>query len=1226
MLRRRPRSRAPDVTVNLPPDFTRMLENFARAGTPVVILLSEQRGGNRWTPLLCIHIGVQDTPERIMPPRFPPGSRAFVKELRLDGAPGRKVAQIQDTGVMPEIMITGLPRNGSVRTRCPPDDRFLTVPHLPLIFISGNLLPSLGVRQLPSVQVQEPPAGPGQRPGAPFRPPPPGQEPRRPQGPAQAEQPTQDQREQDAPSSPPPQPSSPPPPSSSPARGRAEQQPGLRRGFLISKGSSAEEEKSQTPSAEQKSEAPPAEQKSEAPPAEQMPAAAPAEQTLAAAATEEEPEGLSTAQEEEGVSAAQGELEGAPSAEIVPEGFSTAEEVPEGFPAEATAVAGAAPDSAAAAARPDAGVSALQEEWNCPICLCPFDAPVSTPCNHTFCRGCVEGLLRSELANARQRRQAAPAALPCPICRTNLFSEGQSVRVTRNAALEAQMSRARIVCEACDAAPFSPLQHKAHNKVCGGIVAQCPHMALGCAHRCARREMRAHLESCAYEQIKGLYPKVFGNLQRLYQQMQQLSAQVRSVTQVADATRTITREVAAPVPGSPGMLVDMVLRLCFQPQRWARYQAQHMALEMPHAVFHAAFLLFLLPVVIIAVQSLGSAPATAPLVPGIGGLYPRLRDLGLEQANLHALQGGADHRRLWPTYEVAPMDPDRLLHVDSLLPMDTINGAVASMSLASLKHGFAGAPDAAAGEGGGGEGAAPDFRVADFLSALKGINSERAITALANEGYWVLGSCGATFPEGGAFPWPFWPRAADLFDGLPCMAVHPVLNLVLVATCLLSAGVFLVRRTDKLDRIFERLIRRCSDFLPIGGEAAIAGSGGSSGSSGSGSGADSSSDSNGRTNGGGGSSSSNGNSGNNGNSGISISSNSSSSSSSSSNNNNNNNNNISNDNSSSSSNNNDNSNNNSSNSSNGSSDSATTHVHPRPRVTAEAQAKDMTTAFLLQAEFVCSACFGALLFSLRLRFLRNTSTAYAFPAPSDGLTLESLLPLAHVPVRYVAALTATVVALSLPMALGHADCSRALNRRAESRASQDHPMLRPLVDGVVMAAGAGVTGSFLDPLTLRVAALAVAFASACYQIDAKKVPRQRIRAGGSLPEAAVRLLSDAHVMVRVATVAAAMLVVVRYVVKFPSVSFCAVVMLVTANVCNAYLSVVKKLVELAVRGSQQQKQDYHLFPAIIFASWCVGVAFLLVGTGSDFWGVPKLTAEERVHMAMLLQQPHAAEA
>lgn len=71
------------------------------------------------------------------------------------------------------------------------------------------------------------------------------------------------------------------------------------------------------------------------------------------------------------------------------------------------------------------------------------------------------------------------------------------------------MRAARVRCpnRGCGAI-YSPLGTKAHQDACPYAAAPCPHQPYGCPFQAPRKDVRAHVALCPYEQIKGLFPKV----------------------------------------------------------------------------------------------------------------------------------------------------------------------------------------------------------------------------------------------------------------------------------------------------------------------------------------------------------------------------------------------------------------------------------------------------------------------------------------------------------------------------------------------------------------------------------------------------------------------------------------------------------------------------------------------------------------------------------------------
>nr|XP_015195293.1 PREDICTED: tripartite motif-containing protein 52-like isoform X2 [Lepisosteus oculatus] len=78
--------------------------------------------------------------------------------------------------------------------------------------------------------------------------------------------------------------------------------------------------------------------------------------------------------------------------------------------------------------------SALVEELQCPVCLGLFSDPVTLPCGHTFCRGCLESYLATDV----------PVHL-CPECRAPIpRRDFRTNRVLRNMADRARQEEEKV--------------------------------------------------------------------------------------------------------------------------------------------------------------------------------------------------------------------------------------------------------------------------------------------------------------------------------------------------------------------------------------------------------------------------------------------------------------------------------------------------------------------------------------------------------------------------------------------------------------------------------------------------------------------------------------------------------------------------------------------------------------------------------------------------------------
>lgn len=203
------------------------------------------------------------------------------------------------------------------------------------------------------------------------------------------------------------------------------------------------------------------------------------------------------------------------------------------------------------------------DAWSCPICLCWFDMPVAPPCRHSFCSACLKKFVRSA---GNRRPTNVPTRPACPICREMFSPE----TVEKNVTVFEDMRKATVVCKnkGCGA-QFCPLRWKHHQEECPAASVQCKHHLVGCAWKGRRRGLSAHLESCAYEKIKGLIPRISGSLKKVQGQIHALEARV-----LAQNTRLANMRaflVGVHQRERRGSLFPATYALLWRPQDWRRY-------------------------------------------------------------------------------------------------------------------------------------------------------------------------------------------------------------------------------------------------------------------------------------------------------------------------------------------------------------------------------------------------------------------------------------------------------------------------------------------------------------------------------------------------------------------------------------------------------------------------------------------------------------------------------
>ncbi|KAF9022774.1 hypothetical protein BGZ52_000635 [Haplosporangium bisporale] len=99
-------------------------------------------------------------------------------------------------------------------------------------------------------------------------------------------------------------------------------------------------------------------------------------------------------------------------------------------------------------------VESSQTSLQCSVCCEYFTEPVSAPCGHTFCLGCIT--------------QALEVSPGCPLCRTKID-------------------------------PTALYEVIALSRICDELMVYCPHKSLGCDHVCQRIQIGQHLkDDCIY--------------------------------------------------------------------------------------------------------------------------------------------------------------------------------------------------------------------------------------------------------------------------------------------------------------------------------------------------------------------------------------------------------------------------------------------------------------------------------------------------------------------------------------------------------------------------------------------------------------------------------------------------------------------------------------------------------------------------------------------------------
>lgn len=144
----------------------------------------------------------------------------------------------------------------------------------------------------------------------------------------------------------------------------------------------------------------------------------------------------------------------------------------------------------------------IDEEFKCLICDNPFEKPVCTPCDHTFCQLCIEQWL--------DRNRS------CPTCRHPLALDNQLKPASR--IISNRIDRYLVKCLKCELERIprgSLADHLA--KSCVKASIPCIAFDIQCPWTGSRDELDDHVKSCAYQQIRPVLEKLL-NMNKHFRQ------------------------------------------------------------------------------------------------------------------------------------------------------------------------------------------------------------------------------------------------------------------------------------------------------------------------------------------------------------------------------------------------------------------------------------------------------------------------------------------------------------------------------------------------------------------------------------------------------------------------------------------------------------------------------------------------------------------------------------
>jgi hypothetical protein len=158
--------------------------------------------------------------------------------------------------------------------------------------------------------------------------------------------------------------------------------------------------------------------------------------------------------------------------------------------------------------------ASIDKDLNCEYCNNPLVEPVSTPCKHTFCRVCIENKIKK-----------TGGACAKPKCKNKSIALEDLTPVTERIVLN-MLDRLLVKCTACGMTNIQRGTFDKHaTKACPKATVLCTAADIKCPWAGSSDQLKQHIISCAYEQIRPILTEIIQDNRQLKEKIQQMSEQ-----------------------------------------------------------------------------------------------------------------------------------------------------------------------------------------------------------------------------------------------------------------------------------------------------------------------------------------------------------------------------------------------------------------------------------------------------------------------------------------------------------------------------------------------------------------------------------------------------------------------------------------------------------------------------------------------------------------------------
>jgi len=159
--------------------------------------------------------------------------------------------------------------------------------------------------------------------------------------------------------------------------------------------------------------------------------------------------------------------------------------------------------------------SSIDDNYKCTICNEPFKSPITTPCDHTYCKECIEHWLDEGHST-------------CPTCRQFITNDDLKLITTR--LILNILDRLLVKCTECQQTGIQRGNFKDHiDIVCPKRIIHCTAFDIKCPWSGPREQLEEHLQICSYESLRSVLTSLINHNKQLEEQVRTLTNQVQTL-------------------------------------------------------------------------------------------------------------------------------------------------------------------------------------------------------------------------------------------------------------------------------------------------------------------------------------------------------------------------------------------------------------------------------------------------------------------------------------------------------------------------------------------------------------------------------------------------------------------------------------------------------------------------------------------------------------------------